>query len=116
MAANSAVDQTLDEAAFQHFAPLLAASQRYAKLSGFRFRSASFDGISHDDCDCPHADEPVVSSPRCHHSGLPRLAAKMQAAPAVNDFKARLRAGDWALPKRWSMLTALLCMKASATL
>jgi len=97
MAANSPVEQVLDETAFQHFAPLLAASQRYAKLSGCRFRSASFDGIPHDDCDCPHTDEPVVvGSARLHDSG-PRLAAKIKAAPAVNDFKVRLRAGDLGL-------------------
>ena len=93
MAANSPAEQALDETAFQHFAPLLAASQRYAKQSGCRFRSASFDGIPHDGC-----DEPVVGSARYHDSG-PRLAAKIQAAPAVNDFKVRLRAGDLGLIK-----------------
>jgi len=93
MAANSPAEQTLDETAFQHFAPLLAASQRYAKLGGCRFRSASFDGITHDDC-----DDPVVGSARYHDSGA-RLAAKIQAAPAVNDFKVRLCAGDLGLTR-----------------
>jgi len=99
MFANSLVEHTLDEAAFPHFAPLLAASQRYAKLSGCRFRSASFDGIPHDDCDGPHTDGPVVVGPARDHNSGPRLAAKIQAAPAVNDFKVRLRAGDLGLTK-----------------
>jgi hypothetical protein len=93
MAANSHAEQVLDETAFLHFAPLLVASQHYAKLSGCRFRSASFDGIPHDS-DPPHTNEPtVVGAARYHDSG-PRLAAKIKAAPAVNDFKVRLRAGD----------------------
>mmetsp|Transcript_63361 Transcript_63361/g.125313 ORF Transcript_63361/g.125313 Transcript_63361/m.125313 type:complete len:340 (+) Transcript_63361:70-1089(+) len=94
MAANNLAEQVLDENAFQHFVPLLAASQRYAKLSGCRFRSASFDGIPHDHCNRPHADDLlVVGSARYHDSG-PRLAAKINAAPAVNEFRTRLRAGD----------------------
>jgi len=93
MAAHSSVDQILDETSFQHFAPLLAASQCYAKLSGCRFRSASFDGIPHD------CNEPVVGGSARYHDSGPRLAAKVQAAPAVNDFKVRLRAGDLGLIK-----------------
>jgi len=97
MAANSSVQQILDETAFQHFAPLLAASQSYARLSGCRFRSDSFEGIPHDDCDCPDIDEPLaVGSATCHDSG-PRLAAKVKAASAVNDFKVRLLAGELGL-------------------
>lgn len=82
----------LDEGAFQHFAPLLAASQRYAGHSGCRFRSGSFEGIPRHGGDA--SEMPTEVGPaRCRDSG-PCIAAKIQAAPAVDEFSARLRAGE----------------------
>eukprot|EP00927_Polykrikos_kofoidii_P051518 TRINITY_DN45313_c0_g1_i1.p1 TRINITY_DN45313_c0_g1~~TRINITY_DN45313_c0_g1_i1.p1 ORF type:complete len:376 (+),score=48.22 TRINITY_DN45313_c0_g1_i1:53-1180(+) len=112
----------LDEAAFRHFRPLLAASQTYASYSGCRFRPRSFDGISPRgnrvmsarDVGSPRSgtallassasqrgnvhweapfSEPTVSSQRARDSG-PRLAAKIYAAPTVREFAARVLAGE----------------------
>jgi len=84
-------DGALDEASFKRFAPLLAASQRYASHSGCRFRSLSFHGIPRRS---KNMAEPVeVGSARSRDSG-PRLAAKIEAAPLVDEFAARLRAGE----------------------
>jgi hypothetical protein len=81
------IEETLDEAAFKRFAPLLAASQRYASLSGCRFQNTSFRGVPR----CPESTpEPAEMS---HDSG-PRFAAKIKAAPLVDEFAARLRAGE----------------------
>jgi len=86
-------EESLDEAAFKRFAPLLAASQRYASHSGCRFRSMSFHGIPRRPRNAEE-DEPVeVGSTRSRDSG-PRLAAKIEAAPLVDEFAARLRAGE----------------------
>lgn len=72
----------LDEAAFQHFGPLLASCQRYAGHSGYRFQGASFCGV-------PRCDpSPAVIDRK------PRLAAKIEAAPAVDEYTARLCAGE----------------------
>jgi len=81
----------LDQAAFRHFAPLLAASQRYACHSGCRFRSGSFDGIPR------HGDASQTSmevGPARDRDSAPYLAAKIQAAPVVDEFAARLCAGE----------------------
>jgi len=75
-------DGVLDAAAFPHFASLLAACQRYAVHSGYRFQGASFCGV-------PRSDP----SPAVVNSN-PRLAAKIEAGPAVDEFTARLDAGE----------------------
>lgn len=106
----------LDELAFQHFAPLLAACQDYASFSGCRCRRNSFRGI-------PGAEAAVrggnTADSRAGSSGLqqvpqsdggrgavgaardgdhgPRLAAKLLAAGAVGDFAIRLRGNEASL-------------------
>mmetsp|Transcript_95452 Transcript_95452/g.273774 ORF Transcript_95452/g.273774 Transcript_95452/m.273774 type:complete len:325 (+) Transcript_95452:91-1065(+) len=81
----------LEETAFRHFAPLLGACQGYAARSGCRFRSASFDGL--ENAVAGAGAIAAVPASRAKDSG-PRLAAKLTAAPAVSDFRARLNAGD----------------------
>jgi len=81
----------LDKTAFKRFAPLLAASQHYASHSGCRFRSLSFHGIPRRP---QNTAEPVeVGSARSRDSG-PRLAAKIEAAPLVDEFAARLHTAE----------------------
>lgn len=72
----------LDEAAFQNFAPLLADCQSYAANSGYRFQISSFRGVSHSGPSLAAGDS------------NPRLKAKIKAAPAVDEFTARLRAEE----------------------
>jgi len=89
--------RTLDEAAFPCFAPLLSASQAYASHSGCRFRSSDF-------CDFPLEESTEVIELRSPSAGngteedgeaaSRRLAARLQAAPAVASFAGRLRAGE----------------------
>lgn len=82
----------LDQASFEHFAPLLEASQEYASHSGCRFRRGSFDGIP--TVAATLGSEPLrVGVARGGDSGL-YLAAKIKAAPFVADFAERLRAGE----------------------
>lgn len=83
----------LDENAFRHFAPLLAASQSYASRSGCRFRSRSFDGISVSRGGQPSKMPASVSAERAKDPG-PRLAAKLRAADMVHQFEERLRAKE----------------------
>lgn len=68
----------LDEEEFKLFAPFLAASQDYAGLSGCRFRSDSFSSLE---------QAKSLSDPR-------RWAAKRSLKAAVQEFAARLRAGE----------------------
>eukprot|EP00443_Scrippsiella_acuminata_P044788 CAMPEP_0115248406 /NCGR_PEP_ID=MMETSP0270-20121206/42054_1 /TAXON_ID=71861 /ORGANISM="Scrippsiella trochoidea, Strain CCMP3099" /LENGTH=337 /DNA_ID=CAMNT_0002663707 /DNA_START=53 /DNA_END=1067 /DNA_ORIENTATION=+ len=82
-------ESRLDETAFRHFAPLLKASQAYASYSGCRFRSSSFDGLTVNASGAPMA----VPQTRARDAG-PRLAAKLQATPAVREFTSRLRARE----------------------
>jgi len=89
--------RTLDEAAFPCFASLLSASQAYASHSGCRFRSSDF-------CDFPLEESAEVIEVKSSsasngteedgEAASRRLAAKLQAAPAVASFAERLRAGE----------------------
>jgi len=86
-----------DEEFFPQFAPLLVASRDYARHTGFRFRSNSFDGIDLSVMETGRLDAlPIISEARARDSGL-RLAGKIQAAPAVRVFATRLVEGDLAL-------------------
>jgi len=88
---NECTEGTLDEAAFKRFAPLLAASQRYASLSGCRFQNTSFRGVPR----CPESTpEPTEIDSAMPLDRGPRFAAKIEAAPLVDEFSARLRAGE----------------------
>jgi len=75
----------LDESCFKHFAPLLHASQRYAQLSGCRFRAKSFDNLP---------DEPPCISEGTEVLTDPRVAAKIFACPKVSEFAERLKGGE----------------------
>jgi len=81
-------------ARFPHFAELLEASQDYAKLSGFRFRSRSFDGIPESTGNNEAVQE--LGEQRFGDSGT-WLLAKLLAAPAVQSYTSRLQAGEPAL-------------------
>lgn len=101
---SSEVADGLDEISFRHFAPLLASSQEYAGHTGCRFRGPSFDGI--EDLAAMLArgassgNPPiryVDAGPIRYADAGSRLAAKLQAAPAVRSFGDRLLAGEPAL-------------------
>jgi len=81
---------------FPVFAPFLAASQQYARHSGCRFRSSSFVGVPDKVQRRRSGRIPVVGLERSADQG-PRLAAKLEAAPAVRIFAERLRAAEPAL-------------------
>lgn len=87
--------QRLDEEAFRHFAPLLAASQEYATTSGCRFRNGDFDGIPEVAFDngAASSDAVKVGPQRGGDSAL-QLAAKLRAAPTIKEFRQRLRGGE----------------------
>mmetsp|Transcript_132430 Transcript_132430/g.255060 ORF Transcript_132430/g.255060 Transcript_132430/m.255060 type:complete len:329 (-) Transcript_132430:8-994(-) len=72
---------------FPHFSPLLQASRSYASLSGWRFRSRSFEKL-------PEAAHAGLMPEAATDESDPRLAAKIRAAPAVSSFSKRLLAGD----------------------
>mmetsp|Transcript_57660 Transcript_57660/g.124674 ORF Transcript_57660/g.124674 Transcript_57660/m.124674 type:complete len:284 (+) Transcript_57660:35-886(+) len=77
----------LDEEAFSAFAPLLRACQDYAELSGSRFLRGAFNDV---------AGEAKEEEQRGNGKSE-LIAAKLRAAPAVEEFGARLRAGESAL-------------------
>jgi len=88
---------TFDEEFFPQFAPLLVASRAYARNTGFRFRSNSFDGIDLSAMETGRLDAlPIISEARARESGM-RLAAKIHAVPAIRLFATRLAQGDLAL-------------------
>ncbi|CAE8584905.1 unnamed protein product, partial [Polarella glacialis] len=104
-AAAAAPGLFLDAAAFKHFAPLLEASQGYARHSGCRFRSSSFLGVlpeealgsfslSSSSSSAAEETEAMESHFADQVSPGSRLAAKVQAAPEVACFARRLRAGE----------------------
>merc|ERR1712216_740782 len=97
-----ALSVKLDQEVFRNFWPLLDSSRDYARLSGCRFRSRSFDGIAGDE------SQAAVTSTRAHSDDtddrLPsaadtddRMIARAHAAPTVYRFADRLRAGEAAL-------------------
>lgn len=65
-----------DASAFPAFEPLLSAAEAYARLSGSRFRSRSFD-IAEEDTEEDHTS--------------PRRTAVREAAPTVREFEQRVR-------------------------
>lgn len=71
----------LEAAEFPSFAPLLVASAEYARHSGCRFRSPSFQGLPES-----NASQDSELEPRC--------ISKISAAPMVEEFSQRLREGD----------------------
>lgn len=88
---DAAANPVFDEELFPEFAPLLSASREYARQSGFRFRSDTFDGI---DVGPSGSDaSPIVDEAQCRDPDL-GLAGKIRAAPAVRAFTCRLVAGD----------------------
>lgn len=86
----------LDQETFKNFWPLLDDSRDYARLSGCRFRSRSFDGLAREES---HEDVPKASGTRVHSDDPDSCLseARARAAPAVNSFAKRLRAGETAL-------------------
>eukprot|EP00405_Crypthecodinium_cohnii_P017838 CAMPEP_0206459402 /NCGR_PEP_ID=MMETSP0324_2-20121206/24152_1 /ASSEMBLY_ACC=CAM_ASM_000836 /TAXON_ID=2866 /ORGANISM="Crypthecodinium cohnii, Strain Seligo" /LENGTH=309 /DNA_ID=CAMNT_0053930941 /DNA_START=80 /DNA_END=1009 /DNA_ORIENTATION=+ len=70
-------DQPLEDFTFRHFAPLLRACQGYAKLSGCRFRSSSFDPAK-------------IST----ESDATKSRVKRESAATVEEYQRRLRQGD----------------------
>jgi len=76
--------------AFRHFSPLLKASQNYASQTGFRFRAGSFDGL--DDLAEKLSAETghIAKALEQDASSGSRLAAKINAAPAIKNFGERL--------------------------
>jgi len=79
----------LDETYFPSFAPLVSASQEYAKLSGCRFMIKAFRGIECRPDNCI----PIVSEDRAGDAG-PLLSAKLHAASQVYKFADLLQNGD----------------------
>lgn len=92
--ANKASSVKLDEEVFRNFWPLLDASRDYARLSGCRFRSRSFDGIGGDDSGVDLVERAVLAARRATSDDSD---AKARAAPTVYRFARRLRAGEAAL-------------------
>lgn len=89
----------LDQEVFRNFWPLLDESRDYARLSGCRFRSRSFDGIDGSEPQRAEAQgrTAVVSAathPNSDDTDNCLTAARARAAPAVNRFARRLRAGE----------------------
>jgi len=89
----------LDQEVFRNFWPLLDNSRDYARLSGCRFRSRSFDGIAGDDSQAAAASERAHSDDTddCLPSAVDtddRMIARAHAAPTVYRFAERLRAGE----------------------
>lgn len=82
-----------DSEAFRNFAPLLSACQPYARQSGFRFRSNSFDGLDNVATTLAQLDGTSKALKQDASSGS-RLAAKITAAPVVRWFSDRLAARD----------------------
>jgi len=85
-----------DLESFRHFSPLLKASQNYASQSGFRFRSGSFDGLDDLANTLSKVTGPAAETGHIAkaleqdaNSGS-RLAAKINAAPAIKNFGERL--------------------------
>lgn len=89
--AGRAIAQTesvkIDQESFRSFWPLLDESRDYARLSGCRFRSRSFEGVGGPDADFPTEE---VSPPDNEENRL----ARERAAPAVYSFARRLRSGE----------------------
>lgn len=89
----------LDEGAFPHFAPLLAASQDYASLSGCRFLSSSFADLpiaaEHGEISASgDAEEiPAVGVPAAVSDGT-HAADGMQKEPVGGDAKSPNAAAD----------------------
>lgn len=87
-----ALSVRLDQEAFRNFWPLLDESRDYARMSGCRFRSRSFDGLRR--CD----DRAAVPGRGQSDDTDDQLAvARARAAPAVYRFTQRLQAGEAAL-------------------
>jgi len=87
----------LDQNAFKNFWPLLDDSRDYARLSGCRFRSRSFDGIDSDDSPRQEPEASFTAGVHSDDADKRLAAARAQAAPAVYRFAKRLRAGETAL-------------------
>jgi hypothetical protein len=84
----------LDEGSFRHFGPLLSASQEYAWHTGFRFRGGSFDGIEDLAASLAESGDGNGEDPQQGASSASRLAAKIQAKPAIKSFADRLMKGE----------------------
>jgi len=84
------VSVSLDMEVFRNFWPLLEACRDYARMSGCRFRSNSFDGLREPS----HLAEDEASR---ESEEAVRLTAKLHAVPAVREFAQRLQSGEQAL-------------------
>jgi len=83
----------LDTETFTHFAPLLDATHAYAQISGYRFRSSSFDGLREKlESDSATAVERYVGT--SENNDYPRWVAKLQAEPQVRCFQERLQSNE----------------------
>lgn len=99
---SEALSARRDEKVFRNFWPLLDDSRDYARMSGCRFRSRSFDGVGGEIAArvCDDAGPEAIGADGHSHTNdadLPLAAARARAAPSVYRFAERLRARDPAL-------------------
>jgi len=87
----------LDVGAFPAFSALLDASQEYARLSGCRFRSRSFDGLHKNSTDRSKAVRSVGASLPCYTQETDadsKTIAMLAANNAIQEFTKRVRSGE----------------------
>lgn len=90
----------LDAGAFPAFAPLLQASQGYARLSGCRFRGRSFDDL--------RQPSPAIPSQGVGLCPDQRDASKAEVAPVGREFAAKLQEGEPALLQELGSASSLV--------
>jgi len=91
-----ALSVRLDQEAFRNFWPLLDESRDYARMSGCRFRSRSFDCLPRCDERISRAAVPAARG-QSDDTDDRLSVARARAAPAVHRFTERLQAGEAAL-------------------
>jgi len=93
---SDALSLKMDQETFRNFWPLLDESRDYARMSGCRFRSRSFDGVAGERHTQEVAPESESITERTHSDDRENrlVAARARAAPAVYRFAERLRAGE----------------------
>lgn len=96
--AQPACNERLDTSAYRHLAPLLAASQDYARASGCRFRGSDFpDALDQADAPSGSGDGATTSH---------------EMTPVVSEFAKRLRAGDSELAEEVDRAFRLVMMES----
>mmetsp|Transcript_48642 Transcript_48642/g.135939 ORF Transcript_48642/g.135939 Transcript_48642/m.135939 type:complete len:311 (-) Transcript_48642:192-1124(-) len=84
----------LDTEVYPAFAPLLRACQEYAGLSGCRFQPGAFSGPELSKHRAADGEQAIVDEIPTDEPQDPFIAAKLKAAPSVEEFRRRLQAGD----------------------